>query len=113
MPRSAYPPPQHLDGGATISNTPKQITFLHPGYRPEAQPLLILPACDENDTIDHELARVACAIIAGNKFEGFITTDAPGNNRVFKSQLPFTDDGYFFHVPSLNGESLNLVRRLS
>ncbi|KAK5308915.1 hypothetical protein LTR70_010738 [Exophiala xenobiotica] len=36
----------------------------------DAQPLLILPACDRNDTIDHEIARIACAVVACNEFDG-------------------------------------------
>lgn len=99
MPRDPYPLPQHPDRGISISSLPKRITFLQPGYGCDAQPLLILPACDQNDTIDHELARIACAVVACNEFDGFFTTDICGNCRVYEAQLPFTEEGYFFHVP--------------
>ena len=104
MPRSAYPPPQQPDGGAALPSLSKHIEFLHPGYgRDEQQPLLILPTCDPNDTIDHELVRLACALVACNEFEGFFTTDVLGQCRVSESQLPFREEGYFFQVSRRNG----------
>lgn len=107
MTRQPYPPPQHLDKSAVASWPPKQIALLHPGYAGDAQLFLILPACDENDTIDHELARIACAVVACNAFDGFLTTDAGGVCRVNGAQLPFIDEGYFFHVPDRDGTSKN------
>ena len=103
MPRAPYPCPQHPDKGTGVSPFPKHIIFRHPGYGREAQPLLILPACDLNDTIDHELARTACAIIACNELDGFFTTDVHGEHRVYGAQLPHTEEGYYFHVPGQNG----------
>lgn len=103
MPRSPYPPPRHADGGLEVTSHPKRITFLHPGYPRDAQPLLILPACNQDNTIDHEVARIACAVVACNEFEGFFTTDVRGERRVYGSQLPFTEEGYFFQVPGRDG----------
>lgn len=99
MPREPYPRPRHPDDGVHISSSPKQIIFRHPGYAPHARTLLILPACDQGDTIDHEIARIACAIVACNEFDGFLTTDVLGERRVEGAQLPFLNEGYFFHVP--------------
>ncbi|ERF73777.1 hypothetical protein EPUS_08575 [Endocarpon pusillum Z07020] len=88
------------DGKSLVSGIAKEIKFHHPRYRAEAQTFLILPACDENDTIDHEIARAACAIIACNPNDGFFTTDEAGANRVTESQLPYREEGYFFQAPS-------------
>ena len=103
MPRDPYPYPQHPDKGAGASTAPKRITFRHPGYERNAQPLLVLPACDPDATIDHEIARIACAVVACNEFGGFFTTDIAGEHRVSGTQLAHREEGYFFHIPGQNG----------
>lgn len=98
MPRKPYPPPQHPEGSTAVSTTPERITFLHPGYPRDAQPLLVLSACEEGNKIDYELARIACAIVACNAIEGFFTTDVAGQCPVSGSQLAIVEEGYFFQV---------------
>lgn len=110
--RSAYPTPRYADGEAAISAQPGKIAFRHPEYPAYAQKLLILPACDKDTTINQELARVACAIVACNRFDGYITTDVDGHDQVSDSQLPLRENGYFFHVPRRTDDSLNLRRTL-
>lgn len=111
MPRRAYPPPQHADGGRSVSAQPRRIVFQHPAYPLFAQPLFTFAACDENDTIDHEIARAACAVAASNRYDGYLTTDVTGRERVTLPQLPFIENGYFFHVPGYDSMSKLLYMR--
>lgn len=99
MPRKAYAKPQHQDRGKTVSSQPAKIVFQHPSYPLFGPPLFTFAACDKNNTIDHDIARTACAVVAGNRFDGYLTTDADGQERVTEQQLPYIENGYFFHVP--------------
>lgn len=82
-----------------MSAQPRKIVFQHPSYPPFTQSLFTFAACDENDTIDHEITRAACALTADNRYDGYLTTDVAGQERVTVPHLPFIEDGYFFHVP--------------
>ncbi|EFY91834.1 hypothetical protein MAC_02119 [Metarhizium acridum CQMa 102] len=56
----------------------RQTFFLHPGYPDNHNILLILPALDSCG-IHHETARIACAILANSRWDGFLslTRDGP------------------------------------
>jgi hypothetical protein len=55
-----------------------------------------------NGGIHHETARIACAIVAGNRWDGYFT-ETPGGERVSadKNEL-LTKSDYYFHVPPSN-----------
>lgn len=112
MPRIAFPRPRAHDGKTGVPEEVNHIIFLHPGYESGAQSLLLLPACDDDDTIDYEVARIACAIVACNRYDGYFTTDQAGLQRVPEPRLDCTNEGYFFQVPN-RSKSSYLVRGLS
>lgn len=56
----------------------KQVIFLHPGYNDNHNILLILPAHDSGG-VHHETARVACAILANSRWDGFLSLTANGS----------------------------------
>jgi len=98
MPRDPYPDPQHEDKGEGITTLPNNIAFRHPGYAdPASQILFLLPACDDN-TVDYDVAKTACAIVACNRFDGFLTRDIKGHDIITDTRLPLRAEGYYFHV---------------
>lgn len=104
MPRAAFPPPTHADGAVHISG-PRQIAFWHPGYAtPPATPFLVLAAY-EASTFHHETARLACAGIANNRTDGFLSTDVEGRSPVGSDpDLQLALDNYYFQVPDSRSE---------
>ncbi|GAP87331.1 hypothetical protein SAMD00023353_2700820 [Rosellinia necatrix] len=65
------------------------IEFFHPAYPQSTPPLLALAAVDKTDDgmsgLDHETAKIACGIVAGNKWDDetyFATKDANTNKWV-------------------------------
>jgi hypothetical protein len=71
---SLKPPRQPFS--ATVQ-TGCQATFLHPGYDDGHNILLILPALDSSG-IHHETARIACAILADSRWDGFLSYEKDG-----------------------------------
>ncbi|CAH0022806.1 unnamed protein product [Clonostachys rhizophaga] len=54
-----------------------QAIFLHPGYDDGHNILLILPGLDSSG-IHHETARIACAILADSRWDGFLSYEKDG-----------------------------------
>jgi hypothetical protein len=79
--RSPYGEPTHNDCGKGLpSKFDHKINFRHPGYDDESNTLTILPGFDFlGGGIDHEIARIACGILANNQWGGFFTEDKEGN----------------------------------
>ncbi len=76
----------------------------HPGYGDNKDILLKLPALDAGGGIHHETARIACCIVANNRWDGFLTENKAGTQRVDATLGP--DDNllkkdYYFHIPGL------------
>lgn len=104
MPRAPYLPPQHVDGGKTVAFPLKNVYFSHPGYEVACQTFLILPAADAGATIHHETARLACAVVAGNRVDGYLSYDRDGQRRVVNDPEFLLDkDEYYFQVPGEHG----------
>lgn len=102
MPRSPYPPPTHPDNGSTISSDHRIVQFHHPAYfnRPGALPFLVFPA-HEHGALHHETARLACALVAGNRVDGYLSVDQEGRQPVGADpDILLTLQDYFFQVPS-------------
>jgi len=99
--RCTYGRPVHPEGDSTVSTNPRHRVLLrHPGYDDANNILILLQASDHSDgAFHHETARIACAIIADNRWDGYFTTtrngprvDVPGNGL-----LP--SGSYYFQVP--------------
>ena len=80
--------------------TPREISFLHPALREGQNILCTLLGFDSQEGgLHHGTARIACAIIAGNRWDGYLSLQPNG------SRIPETDDDvllsdkYYFLVP--------------
>lgn len=126
--RSPLPPPTHPAGGFCASSHDQDavgmVKLRHPGYPDNKNTLLVFSALDpiipddDNDAdetnntkiafgVHHETARLACAVAANNRWDGFFssskTTDAAplqlGPDEILAT------GSYYFHVPRLHGLS--------
>ncbi|KAF1958577.1 hypothetical protein CC80DRAFT_441077 [Byssothecium circinans] len=79
-PRLKYDTPSHKDGGQDLpADLNYKVYLRHPGYSDTGNILLALPALDHpQGGIHHETARIACAILANNRWEGFLTETRAG-----------------------------------
>ncbi|KUI70928.1 hypothetical protein VM1G_06438 [Cytospora mali] len=81
------------------------VEFCHPGYEYPHDVLFRLPAldkCDGKAGVHHETARLACCILAGNAWEGWLTANEPGGPRIdinHDTEAMLTESRYFFHRP--------------
>lgn len=99
--RPAQKIPQHVVESSTASvGRGDQVTFRHPAYPSIKNILLRLAALDyPSGGIHHETAPVACAIIAGNRWDGYFTEDIDGHPVEIQSHGILQNSNYFFHVP--------------
>ncbi|KAK7932985.1 hypothetical protein LTR80_011501 [Exophiala xenobiotica] len=97
MPRSPHSSPVTSD--SPVQDPTPTIAFHHPGYPEPAQCFLDLPACDEGSTLSRDVALVACALIACNRYDGYFTLDAAGEERIETTQLACRVNGYYFQLP--------------
>ena len=113
MPRARYEAPSRTDSQNAVTYPPKDIQFLHPGYADSGpQVLFFLPAADANGCLHHETARTACAIIAGNRFEGFLSEDQAGQKPVADDpEAGLSLDQYYFQVPKGEGMDCDILRK--
>ena len=95
---SPYPPPSHPDK-VEASSVYEHIEIKHPGYNDTCNTLLILPPLDAGG-VHHETVRVACAIIAGNRWDGFLTFDKAGELAVPESETILRAPRFYFHLSS-------------
>lgn len=134
--RAQYPAAVHpLDGGLFASSASvdtataapirlnedapkeKKIAFCHPGYAAPQDILLLLPAYDvvaESDGsgstrfgVHHETARIACAIKANCRWDGYLSEES-GLNAERVSAGPddvLLGERYYFHVQDIQQSS--------
>jgi len=99
--RCTYSHPVHPEGGFAVSTNPRHRVILrHPGYDDANNILILFQAPDHADGgLHHETARIACAIIADNRWDGYITTlrDGPMVDVPENGLLPCGN--YYFQVP--------------
>jgi hypothetical protein len=81
----------------------KTVNLRHPGYDDNCNILLTLPAIDHpNGGIHAETARLACCIIANNRWDGFLSA----TRRKPKPAKPeigvLRGNDYYFHLPNKN-----------
>jgi hypothetical protein len=99
--REPYPVPSHADRGATLPTNNVNIAFRHPGYDDSCNILLVMPALDRGGGIHHDTAKIACGILAGNRWDGYFTEDKAGQIVVLDETLLKGD--YYFHLPNTTG----------
>jgi hypothetical protein len=77
------------------------ICFRHPGYPDGLNNVLLrLNGFDNLGNLHHGTAWLACAIIAGNKWEGYLsTTQSSGQPLGIGHNKVLTRSNYWFHVP--------------
>src|SRR5271156_1460993 len=97
-------PPSHKDSGKSLPLGDHKISFRHPGYDDSGNVLLSMTALDPGG-IHHATAKVACGIIADNRWDGYFTTDQAGRTRVEDSpEKILLGQDYYFHLPNLTGK---------
>lgn len=79
-----------------------KIKFRHPGYPDDFEQniLLSLYAFDHSTGgLHHGTAHLACAVVAGNAWNGFFTEERDGPKLVKSSEELLLGKSYYFHVP--------------
>ncbi|KAM3426104.1 hypothetical protein NHJ13734_009660 [Beauveria thailandica] len=119
--REQLPPPKHPDDGLPTSETTTSLSdhrvfFHHPGYPKNSSTLLILTALDPQKAknsnqihygLHHETARIACAIVANCRWDGFLSE----SNAPDATPLALAPDDlllgrdYYFHVPARDSDA--------
>ncbi|KAK3320549.1 hypothetical protein B0T19DRAFT_477800 [Cercophora scortea] len=80
----------------------RSIRFLHPGYADNDNILLILSALDDGGGVHHETARIACAILADSRWDGYFSLTANGPPLAGETDSPdavLALPAYYFCVP--------------
>ncbi|KAF2194705.1 hypothetical protein K469DRAFT_725931 [Zopfia rhizophila CBS 207.26] len=90
LPRPQYKTPSHEDSGQNLPTDLNHRVYLrHPGYSDTGNILMVLPALDHpQGGIHHETARIACAIVANNRWEGFLTETKTGGRTANSEKYP-------------------------
>ncbi|CAH0033351.1 unnamed protein product [Clonostachys rhizophaga] len=92
------------------TNGSQQTFFLHPGYPDGHNILFVFPTVDSGG-IHHETARIACAILANSRWDGFLTTTRDGEainqgrDEILVNQRYYfriQDDEQYPIIPSFN-----------
>jgi hypothetical protein len=83
------------------------ILFRHPGYPEEVGNILLrLYAFDrKGGGLHYGTAFVACAIVAGNAWNGYFTHQRDGDKIQLGNDDLLNEKSYYFHVPPSQGDS--------
>jgi hypothetical protein len=106
---TARPDYAYLEQYAVVQNVTEQeamkcIQFRHPGYADNCNTLFELPAIDHPDGgIHYGLAKSACAIVANNRYDGFLSTSADVDAAPIEAELDDVlewpaDGAYYYHL---------------
>ncbi|RDW63353.1 hypothetical protein BP6252_10898 [Coleophoma cylindrospora] len=90
------PPPKP----PTCTDRSRYISFAHPAYEEPTNTLLRLYAPDlpGRRGLDYQYALVACGIVAGNRWDGWLTLDKDSEERVEPDSI-LQAANYYFHLP--------------
>lgn len=94
--RPAHTVSQHPD--PAIPSRSRGIRFRHPGYKDQNILFTLLGHDSPEGGLHHETARLACAIVAGNRWDGYLSI-SPTGPRIAATELLLGSD-YYFIVPS-------------
>lgn len=99
--RPPHAPPTHCDADR-VAQRPRTVLLRHPGYPSTHNILLALPGADgPAGGLHHETARIACAVVAANRWDGFLAADAAGEPLDAGPDDILAAREYYFHVPGL------------
>lgn len=87
---------QPAEPAEEFTGNTRRIKFRHPGYA--NQVLIALPAFD-NGGLHYGTALLACAIIAGNRWDGYFKTEVDGDRLDTAFDTVLTEKSYYFFVP--------------
>lgn len=80
------------------------VTILHPAYEPPGDVLIVFNATDDTwGAIHHETARIACGIIAGNRWDGYFTIKRDGRRVEMEPNGLLSKGKFYFHIPGPPG----------
>lgn len=96
--RPPFAAPTHQDGGEKIpEDVTCTVTFRHPGYPDEHNIIMVLPALDDvQGGVHHETALIACAVVAGNRWDGFLREQGTGSRVATPRDAILKGKDYFF-----------------
>lgn len=99
--RPAQCRPEHAQGINTISTDPyHRIEFKHPSYPSEYNTFLVYPALDHpSGGLHYNTAKIACGIIAGNRWDGYFTTTRDGEALDLSVDDILPHGEYYFFLP--------------
>lgn len=87
--------------GAHITAEPNEsIRIHHPAYLPGATLLLRFRGHDSSSgAIDFNLVHTACAVVAGNRFDGYLSRQDVLDAQPLEHVSALEPGNYYFHVP--------------
>jgi hypothetical protein len=99
--RPPFAAPTQPDGGKDIpDDVTRTVTFRHAGYPDEHNIIMVLPALDDaQGGIHHETALIACAVVAGNRWDGFLSEDRTGSGILTPRDGVLRGKEYYFRLP--------------
>jgi hypothetical protein len=99
--RPPFAAPTHQDGGKDIpDDVTCTVTFRDPGYPDEHNIIMVLPALDDaQGGIHHETALIACAVVAGNRWDGFLSEQRTGSGVLTPRDGVLRSKEYYFCLP--------------
>lgn len=78
----------------------KNVRIHHPAYPPGATLLLGFPGLDSSSGgIDFNFVHTACAIVADNRFDGYLSLQSLGDAQPLERTSTLNAGDYYFHVP--------------
>ncbi|GAB1311872.1 hypothetical protein MFIFM68171_02082 [Madurella fahalii] len=107
--RCRYRKPSHPESVYVPSNIVKRILFRHPGYPDTNNILFPLSALDGPGGVHHETARVACALLANSRWDGFLSTTRDGPAVLAGPDDVLTESDYYFRLPDSVDERYPIV----
>ena len=97
-PRQTLPPHTRLSD--TVCVTKKHVEIKHLGYDEGENDLLILFAPNGKEGgLQIDLVRIACGIVAGNRFDGFLSSSRLAQALDLSRDDILQPRTYYFHVP--------------
>jgi hypothetical protein len=111
--RDSYGRPSHQDGGRHLpADSSHKARFRHPGYGDNSNILIILPGLDHSQGgIHHETARIACAMLANNRWDGFFTKTRTGAPVELEPDGILHGKDYYFRVSEDPAEGRQTIQQ--